>query len=141
MSLQIHCDFTSVSLRFHFNVTWAALWFRFGASSIIFDPTSTSLRLHADFTLISLRVHFDLISVSLRCHFDSTSASFRIHCDFTLVALRFHFDHLGTPSPDLPHPGMGPKPPNPWPSLPANLLPPAWPSSHLDWSECISYQR
>ena len=70
VTLNIHFDFMSISLRC-----------RFG--SIL---RSLQVRRHSEF----IRFHFDFTSFALRFQVDVTSISLRFHSEFTLMSLRPH---------------------------------------------------
>ena len=91
MSLSIHFDPISTSLRSHFEFTSNSL-------SIHLDSILIALRCHSDFTSISpstsLSTHFEFISISFRFLIDSPSVWCRFHFCFTSFSLipRFHID-------------------------------------------------
>ena len=94
VSLRSHFDSTPISHRFHFGLTSNSLRSPIGFTSISrrshFGSTSIPLRFHfglIGLTSISLRFHIDFASISLRSHFEFTSVSHRFHFDFTSISL------------------------------------------------------
>ena len=81
MSLRVHFNAASVSLRF----TFVSFPRRFGRSSKL-------LGAHFGFTSISFRLYyFDLTSTSVRHHLDRMSVPLRLGLEFTSVSLSCHF--------------------------------------------------
>jgi len=86
MSLQSHCNVTTISLQCHYNLIAMSLQSHCHVTTI-------SLPCRYNLTAMSLQSHCNVTTISLPCHYNLIAMSLQSHCHVTTTSLQFHYNH------------------------------------------------